>query len=109
MIMPSATCAATRVINGPVADNTIRGRGASVFSGVYVGGINECSKYTPTNSSREPFYQHSKIPFMAVMNSRICAAALCQGMLKRRSMCGLTCEPNPSTRRPFEKALRSCA
>ena len=54
-------------------------------------------------------FQQSQIARIARMNSRILGAGCDQGMLNRRVMCGLICEPSPSRSRPFDSSCTSLA
>ena len=54
-----------------------------------------------------PSCQLAQMARNAATNSRMRGAGCDQGMEKRRSMCGFTCDPSPSTKRPCEYRARS--
>ena len=105
--MPSATSAAISVMRGPSAPTSTGGLPYGFGPGSNVGVISVCVVNSPRKSSGASPSHAARIALIASTISRMRAAGRDHVEPKRRSICGLICEPRPSRNRPFVSTWRS--
>jgi hypothetical protein len=105
----SATSPAASIIRGPTPAIITFGAPKRLRGGQNSGFIRLWVKNSPRKSRGVPSFHAAQIARRASTYSRMRAAGRLHGMEKRRTMCGRTWVPSPSTNRPADSSWMSLA